>query len=124
MVGRDNDQSWDYRGHFFAAAAEAMRRILVEAARRKQGPGAGGNHSRIDLDEEAFGVPNDVGTVIASDRRGSESDVRMWIHASDDESVTVYRKGSKASWTRATKQVPIPCMIGLARLSSRLFVVS
>jgi RNA polymerase sigma factor (TIGR02999 family) len=36
LVGKDNDQSWDNRGHFFAAAAEAMRRILVEAARRKK----------------------------------------------------------------------------------------
>ncbi len=40
---------WDSRGHFFAAAAEAMRRILVEQARRRSGPKAGGRHQRIDL---------------------------------------------------------------------------
>ena len=42
-------QHWDSRGHFFAAAAEAMRRILVERARRKVGPKAGGRHRRVEL---------------------------------------------------------------------------
>ena len=36
LVGSSEGQQWDHRGHFFAAAAEAMRRILIEAARRKQ----------------------------------------------------------------------------------------
>src|SRR4051794_35785468 len=40
---------WDGRGHFFAAAAEAMRRILVENARRKQAARAGGRRHRLDL---------------------------------------------------------------------------
>ena len=42
-------QSWQGRAHFFAAAAEAMRRILVENARRKQGPKRGGCRQRVDL---------------------------------------------------------------------------
>lgn len=42
---------WDGRGHFFAAAAEAMRRILVEAARRKQRERHGGGLDRVDLDK-------------------------------------------------------------------------
>jgi RNA polymerase sigma factor (TIGR02999 family) len=42
---------WSSRGHFFAAAAEAMRRILIESARRKQRARHGGNLRRIDLDE-------------------------------------------------------------------------
>jgi RNA polymerase sigma factor (TIGR02999 family) len=41
---------WDSRGHFFAAAAEAMRRILVENARRKKRSKHGGDHKRVDLD--------------------------------------------------------------------------
>jgi RNA polymerase sigma factor (TIGR02999 family) len=45
------DQTFDGRGHFFAAAAEAMRRILVEAARRKRSPKHGGGRRRIELDE-------------------------------------------------------------------------
>src|SRR5215468_9926800 len=40
---------WDSRGHFFAAAAEAMRRILVENARRKRSRKKGGGRQRIDL---------------------------------------------------------------------------
>ena len=43
---------WDNRGHFFAAAAEAMRRILVERARRKAGPVRGGQLVRRELDAE------------------------------------------------------------------------
>jgi RNA polymerase sigma factor (TIGR02999 family) len=48
LVG-SQDPGWSGRGHFFAAAAEAMRRILVEAARRKAGPKAGGGRERIDF---------------------------------------------------------------------------
>lgn len=42
-------QRWDHRGHFFAAAAEAMRRILVERARRKHSPKHGGGRSRLPI---------------------------------------------------------------------------
>jgi RNA polymerase sigma factor (TIGR02999 family) len=45
------DQSWNSRGHFFKAAAEAMRRILVDNARRKKSLRAGGERQRIDIDE-------------------------------------------------------------------------
>ena len=48
--GRE-DPGWDGRGHFFAAAAEAMRRILVENARRKAAAKAGGGRERVDLAE-------------------------------------------------------------------------
>jgi RNA polymerase sigma factor (TIGR02999 family) len=47
LVG-PNGQSWNNRGHFFGAAAEAMRRILVESARRKQAAKRGGGHSEQD----------------------------------------------------------------------------
>jgi RNA polymerase sigma factor (TIGR02999 family) len=47
---RSEDQNWDSRGHFFAAAAEAMRRVLLENARHKQRVRCGGGHHRIDLD--------------------------------------------------------------------------
>ena len=42
-------QHWDSKGHFFAAAGEAMRRILVDLARKKKGPKAGGRHQRVEL---------------------------------------------------------------------------
>jgi RNA polymerase sigma factor (TIGR02999 family) len=51
LVGGNTVQSWDSRRHFFAAAAEAMRRILVESARRKRSVKHGGQRSRIDLDQ-------------------------------------------------------------------------
>jgi RNA polymerase sigma factor (TIGR02999 family) len=51
LVDRDKTQQWDSRGHFFSAAAEAMRRILVEQARRKSGPEAGGGHERVDMSD-------------------------------------------------------------------------
>src|SRR5260370_32926760 len=50
LVDTERIQSWDSRGHFFAAAAEAMRRILIENARRKQAAKHGGRVSRMSLD--------------------------------------------------------------------------
>ena len=49
LVGGGREQDWDSRGHFFAAAAESMRRILVEAARRKRAHRRGGTQLRRDL---------------------------------------------------------------------------
>src|SRR5207248_831324 len=49
LVNVDEAQHWNSRGHFFAAAAEAMRRILVEAARRKGRARHGGGRRRVDL---------------------------------------------------------------------------
>jgi RNA polymerase sigma factor (TIGR02999 family) len=51
LVDVKNAQQWDSRGHFFAAAAEAMRRILVENARRKGRYKHGGNRERVALDQ-------------------------------------------------------------------------
>ena len=51
LVDSEKAFHWNSRGHFFGAAAEAMRRILVESARRKRGPKAGGNHRRIELSD-------------------------------------------------------------------------
>jgi RNA polymerase sigma factor (TIGR02999 family) len=52
LVDVDKPQHWNSRGHFFAAAAEAMRRILVEQARRKQADKHGGGRLRVDLPED------------------------------------------------------------------------
>jgi RNA polymerase sigma factor (TIGR02999 family) len=49
LVGKDAGPPWNGRGHFFAAAAEAMRRILVDNARRKRTEKHGGDRARIDL---------------------------------------------------------------------------
>jgi RNA polymerase sigma factor (TIGR02999 family) len=50
LVGADQALQWNSRGHFFAAAAEAMRRILIESARRKRRTKHGGGRHQIDFD--------------------------------------------------------------------------
>src|SRR5512145_1964742 len=57
LVGGQRQQEWSGRGHFFAAAAEAMRRILVESARRKGRARHGGGRRRVDLDQAASVAP-------------------------------------------------------------------
>jgi RNA polymerase sigma factor (TIGR02999 family) len=54
LVDGDQARRWESRAHFFAAAAEAMRRILVDNARRKRRPKHGGDLRRIDLDGSAL----------------------------------------------------------------------
>ena len=51
LVDVEKAQHWNSRGHFFAAAAEAMRRILVDKARRKRRRKHGGDRQRVELDE-------------------------------------------------------------------------
>src|SRR5262249_14863678 len=51
LVGNPDERRWNSRGHFFGAAAEAMRRILVESARRKQRIKHGGDLERLDVEE-------------------------------------------------------------------------
>ena len=53
LVGREDEARWDGRGHFFAAAATAMRRILVDTARRRQAERHGGGRAQVALDEIA-----------------------------------------------------------------------
>lgn len=57
LVDVDQPQQWNGRGHFFAAAAEAMRRILVESARRKRNLKAGGDRHRVDVAEQEVAIP-------------------------------------------------------------------
>ena len=59
----DEPQGWENRGHFFAAAAEAMRRILVDTARRKQSIKGGGHVQRVDLE---WGALLDEGESVAN----------------------------------------------------------
>ena len=63
LVDVPDQQRWQTRGHFFAAAAEAMRRLLVENARRKRTLKAGGSLTRVDLDHAAIAIdpePDDL----------------------------------------------------------------
>ena len=67
LIGPADGLCWDNRGHFFAAAAEAMRRILVENARRKKSAKHGGGLARQDLDAERVSLPEVREDVIALD---------------------------------------------------------
>ncbi|WP_417395980.1 ECF-type sigma factor [Gimesia chilikensis] len=58
LVDVEQAQRWDSRGHFFAAAAEAMRRILVESARRKSRTRHGGKVQRVELNPDLISPPN------------------------------------------------------------------
>ena len=51
LVGSEHSQMWKNRGHFFSAAAESMRRILIDHARRKDREKRGGDRRRVDLDD-------------------------------------------------------------------------
>lgn len=64
-LGEDDGGAWQSRGHFFAAAGEAMRRILVENARRRRSVKRGGGFARCDLDESSVADPGASDLVIA-----------------------------------------------------------
>lgn len=67
LVDRDESQHWDSRWHFFGAAAQAMRRILVESARRKRGPQRGGDWKRAEGDLEGLPASTNSPDVLAVD---------------------------------------------------------
>ena len=68
LVGdAEHEQSWDNRRHFFTAAAEAMRRILIENARRKGRIRHGGGRSRLNLDCCEFAAPEVQEDLLALD---------------------------------------------------------
>lgn len=67
LVDAKNPQAWNSKGHFFAAAANAMRRILIENARRKNTQRRGGDLNRIDADKIEFADPSDLGFLMALD---------------------------------------------------------
>ena len=67
LVDVDEAQHWNSRGHFFSAAAEAMRRILVDSARRKSTPKHGGDLHRVDLCELAHATAVSIEDLLAID---------------------------------------------------------
>jgi RNA polymerase sigma factor (TIGR02999 family) len=66
LVGAES-QTWKGRTHFFAAAAEAMRRILIESARRKHRLKRGGNQQRVDVDEAEIVIEGPSEDLLALD---------------------------------------------------------
>jgi len=71
LAGSD-DQNWKSRTYFFGAAAEAMRRILIESARRKQRLKRGGNHQRVDIEDQDFAIEAPCDNLLALDEALNE----------------------------------------------------
>jgi RNA polymerase sigma factor (TIGR02999 family) len=67
LVDTEKAQHWDSRGHFFAAAAEAMRRILLDSARGKKRLKRGGGRRRIDLDQVKIALDSSDEQLLALD---------------------------------------------------------
>lgn len=67
LIGPEDDSKWDSRGHFFAAAAEAMRRILIEHARSRNAAKRGGKFERVELDEACLAKDDDSELILAID---------------------------------------------------------
>jgi RNA polymerase sigma factor (TIGR02999 family) len=65
LVGTGPAQGWNSRGHFFGAAAEAMRRIVIEQARRKRTQRQGGELNRLPIDEVEIAAPEPAADVLA-----------------------------------------------------------
>jgi RNA polymerase sigma factor (TIGR02999 family) len=72
LVGAQKVQRWDSRGHFFAAAAEAMRRILLNRARDKKRGKRGGERRRVDLDQIEIALDTNDAQLIALDEALTE----------------------------------------------------
>jgi RNA polymerase sigma factor (TIGR02999 family) len=120
LVGGNTPQDWNGRGHFFAAAAEAMRRILIETARRKKAERHGGGwarHELIDADlavdtsgDDLFAVDEALTRLAAVDPRAAQLvELRFFLGLTLDEAAahlglqqrTAYRDWAYArAWLR------------------------
>jgi RNA polymerase sigma factor (TIGR02999 family) len=67
LLGGEIEPTWNSRGRFFGAAAEAMRRILIEAARRKKSLRAGGEFERISIHESEFAADGESDDLLSLD---------------------------------------------------------
>jgi RNA polymerase sigma factor (TIGR02999 family) len=115
LVDVDKARHWDSRGHFFAAAAEAMRRILVDGARRKRADVHGGDRARVELSEGdwlARATPDEIVALDDSLCRLAEDDavsaeivkLRLFAGMSVDEaarSLGISRSAAYRHWTYA-----------------------
>lgn len=67
LVGGANPETWNHRGHFFAAASVAIRRILIDNARRKHRQKRGGEFNRVDLEAASPALPEPAEDLLALD---------------------------------------------------------
>ena len=99
-----DEKKWDGRGHFFAAAAEAMRRILVENARRKSRVKHGGELNRVPLEEGALvAVPR---AICSRSRRGPHTVCRRRTRSGEDRRAAVFRRTFDRRSGRRVRRLP------------------
>jgi RNA polymerase sigma factor (TIGR02999 family) len=115
LVGEEHEHVWDSRGHFFAAAAEAMQRLLVERARHKATLKRGGKKRRVDLDALEPGsaahaadllVLNDALAVLESHDRQAAQLVKLryfagLTHQQAAEALGLGRRAADRLWALA-----------------------
>jgi RNA polymerase sigma factor (TIGR02999 family) len=115
LVGDTPDRQWENRGHFFAAAAHAMRHILVEAARRKARQKRGGGRRRIDLvdtpapdpDEDLLALDDALNRLASEDPVAAKViELRQFAGLGHEEiaralGITVYAARQKWTYARA-----------------------
>jgi len=114
LVGNEN-QRWDGRAHFFAAAAEAMRRILIDRARRKHAARHGGGQQRVDVPDVDLASPTDDDQLLAVsealDKLAAQREVeaqvvklRYFVGMTNDEAAEVLGISPRTAryyWTHA-----------------------
>jgi len=107
LVDTDGEQRWDSRGHFFASAARAMRRILIDSARRKQAQKHGGEWCRIEVFDQFRGASVSPDRLVALDEAldqlalddpQSAQLVEQCVFAG----ISVEDAGRSLGWSRAT----------------------
>jgi RNA polymerase sigma factor (TIGR02999 family) len=114
LVGNEN-QKWDGRAHFFGAAAEAMRRILIDRARRKRAVRHGGDQQRVDIQDVDLAPTSDEDQLLAVSEaldklavaHKTEAEVvklRYFVGMTNDEAADVLGispRTAKYYWTHA-----------------------
>ena len=115
LVDVEQDQQWNGRGHFFAAAAEAMRRILIDQARHRRSMKAGGEKRRLDLagidvaddgnDDELLALNDALNDLEARDKRAAQLVKLRYFagltHQQAAESLGISRRAADRLWVLA-----------------------
>ena len=115
LAGHGEGLQWDCRGHFFAAAAEAMRRILVERARRRESVKHGGGIQRVDLNDLRLEAEEGSEEILALDEALAELEqhdpqsaklvkLRFFVgftHEEAAQALGISRRAADRVWTLA-----------------------
>jgi RNA polymerase sigma factor (TIGR02999 family) len=104
LLDAEGSRPWQGRGHFFAAAAEAMRRILIDSARRKRRPKHGGDRHRVDLDDAGDAIAPPVADLLALD----EALEKLAVEDKDSADLVKLRYFAGLSLAEAAEALGLP----------------